>query len=77
MAANKNIHSFWHHFLALQIFMLSHMVCPILFGVLAHVTIFIVKILQQPIRNLQLKVFKANTPEQNGFHHVKEHEKLC
>ena len=77
MAANKNTPIFWHHFLALQIFMLSHMVCSILFGVLAHVTILIVKILQQPIRNFQLKVFKANTPEQNGFDHVKEHEKLC
>ena len=60
--SNKNSLSFWHHFQA-QFLMLFHLVCFILFRVLARETTFsLVEILQQPIKNFHFKVCKANTP---------------
>ena len=61
MTSHKNAHNFQHHFWA-QFFMLFHLVWFILFGVLGQETTFsLVEILQQPIRNFQLKIFRANT----------------
>ena len=59
--------------------MLFHLAWSISFGVLAWETTFLlVEIFQEPITNFHFKVFQANThSEQNGPHHVKEHEKLC
>ena len=60
--------------------MLFHMVWFILFGVLGQETTFsLVEVLQQPIRNFQLKVFRANT--RNKMDHIKSMkncaQKLC
>ena len=65
---NKNAHKLQHHFGA-QFFMLFHMVCFILSGVLGQETTFsLVEVLQQPIRNFHFKVFRANT--RNKMDHI-------
>ena len=65
---NKNAHNLQYHFGA-QFFMLFHMVWFILFGVLGQETTFsLVEVLQQPIRNVHFKVFKANM--QNKMDHT-------
>ena len=69
VAANKNAHNFRHHFPA-QFFMLFHMVCSILFRVLALKTLkwkFLIGC--QRISTNKKVVSQANTP--NKMDHAK------
>ena len=57
--------------------MLFHMVASVLLSMVAFLTIFLlVKILQQPIRILEISGYWSRHGEQNACYHVKEHKKL-
>ena len=57
--------------------MLFHMVASVLLSMVAFLTIFLlVKILQQPIRILEISGYWSYHGEQNACYHVKEHKKL-
>ena len=57
--------------------MLFHMVASVLLSMVALLTILLlVKILQQPIRILEISGYWSCHGEQNACYHVKEHKKL-
>ena len=61
----------------IQLFMLFHMVASVLLHMVAFSTIFLlVKILQQPIRIIEISGYWSCHGEENACYHVKEHKKL-
>ena len=73
---NKMQCHFWHLLLA-QFFMLFHMVASVLLSLVAFSTIFwLVQILQQPIRIIEISGYWSCHGEESACYHVKEHKKL-
>ena len=76
VTSNKMQGHFWHLFLT-QLFMLFHMVASVLLSMVAFSTVFLlVKILQQPIRIIEISGYWSCHGEENACYHVKEHKKL-
>ena len=67
----------FRHLFLTQFFMLFHMVASVLLSMVAFSTVFLlVKILQQPIRIIEISGYCSCHGEENACYHGKEHKKL-